>query len=226
MGDSATHTRAAAQAIASPEPAPDWLIAAAQSIVDQVLTGLVRYELDQPGRSDLKRRIKALRNAAQFILRELFPPMDGVPRISDPKVFPLRDFLLDAGEHWLESEADLLHGLRYLVERSEAKLTAMPTRGGQDRPLPAMVGELTVSGSTACALAVSILWERARGRSPALQDTTAHEACSELWRAAGGSVVRAKTAGWRVDLQESRKSRYQRERTILAAILGVQGIHP
>ena len=210
--------RAAAQAIAGNETPSDWLLGAVARSAYEI-GRCILTDVRLPTRVELTEDITALRNASRLINRLLFPFLqDGSASLL------LSDYLLREGEHRLEYEGELHRYLIDLAERCEAKLEQVPKGGGQGRPLSSLVEENTAASGTVCALILQMLWKQTHGRLPAMNSGHVHQACSELWLAAGGKGT--KTFGWRYDLQEARLARYARDATTLAKQIGVQSIHP
>ena len=212
------HVEAAAQAIAG-EAQPSAALRNGVERAAYELSHSIPADARVPRRSELTQQISAVRDASKLISVLLFPFMHG-----GSASLLLSDHLLREGEHRLEYEGELYRLLTDVAERCEATLIQLPKGPGQGRAVSGMVKDNTANADTKCAIAVQALWKSVHGRLPGVNSDEAHRACFELWLAAGGRGT--KLSGWVSDLREARKERHRREASILAGLLGVQGIHP
>jgi hypothetical protein len=154
----------------------------------------IRREAEYPSRPKLRKRLKAIEEAARLLARE----------VTDvPMLVLLRD-----GYEGVEHEVSLLPDLMRLAKRAACVRARSPRRQGRGKLYPAEPTALEY-----CALIVSVAWHMAEGKWPGKDNPEAHLLCEALWLNAGGAPHSGLGArpgtftAWRNHLFEARQYR-------------------
>jgi hypothetical protein len=176
------------------EPPSDWLVSALETARD-ALAGAVSAEAQYPSRNTLLDRLRTLEAAAKFVRANL----------RDSVMAPM---LLNGDWQFL-NQNEMHHGLGDVARRAKRMIDAIPKRQGRDK---FFVGE-GLTPQVKCALMASIIWERAHGRWPPVDNYNAKNTCDMLWTAAGGSKSgggwggtgdQVSVSGWRNHLRAAK----------------------
>jgi len=203
MASSATVGKATfddiARLIAGNSPIPNWLPGALEHFSARLMFAR-RLEEGQPGRADMKRRLRLVTNAARFLLDAIKDmPTLGQLDYAGPDAVSAAD---------LNAPAHLLVELRDRAERAEKTI---PKGGGSGR---AFAG-CSASPMDHCAMLISEAWCMVHDEPPKPGNQIAQQAASALWRASGG-IERgwgSTPSGWRKHFQAIERYDEERRRT-------------
>lgn len=153
----------------------------------------IELELGYPERSEIKKRLKAIRHGAVTVLTAI----DGRHPILDP--------ILRGKNGALPHEFEAVVMLRELVNRISAFERRTPSRQGRGKRYSA--DEL--SARDLCALIVGLHWQMQRGHWPGQRNQVANDLCEELWCRARGDahVMHRSEPYWRGYLKRAREFR-------------------
>jgi hypothetical protein len=188
-----------ARLIAGNAPIPSWLPAAMEHFSARLMFAR-RLEEGQPGRTDMKRRLRLVSDAARCLLGVIKDmPTLGQLDYAGPDAVSAAD--LNALEH-------LLVDLRDRAGRAEKTI---PEGGGRGR---AFAG-CSASPMDHCAMLISEAWCIVHDERPKPGNQIAQQAASALWRASGGIEKGwgSSTSGWRKHLQAIELYDEERRRT-------------
>lgn len=163
-----------AQTIAEDET-PAWLAEHLRRWAPSIFVGRA-VEKRQPSRSEMRRCLVKIKDAASLLQRALAEPAT-------------REFLEADPFQAIENIGGLDWVLKDLADRADraSRSPALTTKTGKTR---AGRGSATPTGAysaqTYCALLVAEIWKYFRGNYPAPRNRQAAQAADGLWRAAGG----------------------------------------
>jgi hypothetical protein len=158
-----------ARLISGDEP-PEWLLLALQT-ARETLGWSVRADVRFPGRKDLAKTLQVLEKATECIRLSI-------------RDLDLSTMLLDGDPHFL-NQNDMDRGLYDFARRVRLLNSQIPNRKGPDKFFGSRAG---LGLRANCALMISLIWSRARGVWPPVNDKTAQEACAILWEKSGGDI--------------------------------------
>lgn len=171
-----------ARIVSGDDEPPDWLVSTLETARDS-LAWQVHAEAQYPSRNALLKRLRALEAAAELVRANL-------------RDIDMSTMLLN-GEWQFLNQNEMFHGLGDVARRAKRMIDAIPKRQGRDKFFVRRDG---LTPQVNCALMVSIIWERANGCWPFVNDGNAHQTCDMLWTAAGGPEFGGwggSDSGWR-----------------------------
>jgi len=178
-----------ARVICGGDEPPDWLVSALETACDS-LAWQVHAEAQYPSRNTLLKQLRTLEAAAEFVRANL-------------RDIDMSTILLN-GESQFLNQNEMYHGLGDVARRAKRMIDAIPKRQGRDKFFVSRDG---LKPQVNCALMVSIIWERAHGCWPFVNDDNAHQTCDMLWTAAGGPEFGGwggSDSGWRNHLRAAK----------------------
>jgi hypothetical protein len=167
-------TRELAHCIAHPARPPDWLDTALSGAMIQ-LRPLLAHAAAYPTRDELRARLGKVREAAEELAKSLRDPVL-LPLLAEGpgKIGQLKDKELAQFRNTLENR---------LLPDVSAEGKRIRSGKGRDRHLPNPDG---LSPRELCAAYIAVAWQEVRNRPVPHTSRAAHEACQQLWTAAGG----------------------------------------
>jgi hypothetical protein len=178
-----------ARVVCGGDEPPDWLVSALETACNS-LSWQVHAEARYPSRNALLKRLRALEAAAELVRASL-------------RDIDMTMILLNGDWQFL-NQNEMHHGLGDVARRAKRIIDAIPKRQGRDKFFVRSEG-LTLHVN--CALTVSIIWERAHGCWPPVNNDTAQQTCDMLWAAAGGPEFGGwggSDSGWRNHLRAAK----------------------
>jgi hypothetical protein len=197
-----------ARAIAGGDP-PQILISGLERLASG-LAGSIRAQAAFPGRPELRKRLKAVAEAARLIEREISGSIFLSLLLGDDQHWTAGD------QRWIEDESATVHGLQEIARRAELALSKVPQGKGRRMHYPRPEG---ITAMTQCALIISVAWCVARKEWPGMNNDNAKRACEMLWRIASRDRRRQSDEVWRDHLREAAEFRGKPQAKVIHKVL-------
>jgi hypothetical protein len=194
-----------AKLIAAPGAPPEWLENKLRKLAPMLAFGL-RHQDEQPGRTEMRKRLVTYREAAKT-LRRLFE-----------EDFPALVHIENAGG-LIEDIGGMAHDLGQVIDGAENARAAISTNGG---PSKAWAFRDALSAKGYCALVIREAWEIVHGEYPSARRPKAIETADAYWLASGGPRM-GKTGpealGWRDHFEAAARDERAHERETIRRLI-------
>lgn len=192
---------------------PEWLVMATET-ARATLDWILRHEQKYPSRKELRKRLKNLSIAIEFVRGNL-------------RDLTISTMLL-SGDAQFYNQNEMYHGLGDLAARVANTIEKIRSGKGRDKSFVRPDGLIP---QVICALMVCIVWNRMRGEDPPNSNRAAQQVCAHLWATADGEGRRrwgataddASVAVWRDHLRTAKSSMDLPEAGALQRLLAPPG---
>jgi hypothetical protein len=187
-----------AKLIAAPGPPPEWLEEKLRKLAAILVFGL-RHQDQQPGRSEMRKRLKTYGEAAKTLLR-LFE--EDLPSLLH----------IEAAGGSIEEIGGMAHDLKQVIGGAKRARADISTHGG---PAKAWALQEVLSPKDYCALVIREAWQIIHEEYPGPRRPEAIEAADAYWLASGGPRMGKsgrEARGWRAHFEAAARDEHAHER--------------